>query len=146
NSSNQREVTMKRALIAVASVGILAPAAWVVEANAQYGAPAPAYSAAPAYGPSQTYAPSRRYARRAYRRSARAPQPSGGNLVYTPVPGPPPYGVAGKAYAGQRWGRGGWHGGPGPRRRGNKCVEHVALNRVYAFQKDSPPPKGGARR
>jgi hypothetical protein len=63
---------MKRVLIAVATVGVLAPAAWVVEANAQYGAPAPAYSAAPAYGPSQTYAPSRKYARRAYRRSARA--------------------------------------------------------------------------
>src|SRR5215831_20275937 len=79
----KREVTMKRVLIAVATVGVLAPAAWVTEANAQYGAPAPAYSA-PAYGPSQTYAPSRKYARRAYRRSARAPRPSGGNLVYTP--------------------------------------------------------------
>src|SRR5215470_19563265 len=32
---NQREVTMKRALIAVATVAILAPAAWVTEANAQ---------------------------------------------------------------------------------------------------------------
>jgi hypothetical protein len=64
---------MKRALITIATVGILAPTAWVGEANAQYmgGAPAPAYSAAPAYGPSQRYAPSRRYARRAYRRSAR---------------------------------------------------------------------------
>ena len=39
---------MKRALITIATVGILAPTAWVGEANAQYmgGAPAPAYSAA----------------------------------------------------------------------------------------------------
>src|SRR5262252_3383201 len=106
---------MKRALIAVATVGILAPAAWVVEANAQYGAPAPAYStAAPAYGPSQRYAPSRRYARRAYRRSARAPQPSGGNLVYTPGSGPPPYDVSRQAYAAQISGPWEWRAGPGP--------------------------------
>jgi hypothetical protein len=30
---------MKRALIAIASVGILAPTAWVIGANAQYGTP-----------------------------------------------------------------------------------------------------------
>ena len=138
---------MKRALIAVATVGILAPAAWVVETNAQYGAPAPAYStAAPAYGPSQRYAPSRRYARRAYRRSARAPQPSGGNLVYTPGSGPPPYDVARQAYAGQSSGPWEWHAGPGPMRRGNKCVEHVDLNRGYGFQKDCPAPQRAARR
>jgi hypothetical protein len=39
---------MKRALIVIASVGFLAPTAWVVEANAQYGAPPPAYSQPPA--------------------------------------------------------------------------------------------------
>jgi hypothetical protein len=39
---------MKRALIAIASVGILIPAVWAVEANAQYGAPPPAYSQPPA--------------------------------------------------------------------------------------------------
>src|SRR5262252_8357723 len=116
---------MKRALIDVASVGILAPAAWVVEANAQYGAPAPAYSAAPAYGPSQTYAPSRRYARRAYRRSARAPQPSGNNLVYTPGSGPPPYEVPRQAYAQQGSGPWEWYGAPGPNKRGSMCVTHV---------------------
>src|SRR5262245_46339254 len=63
---------MKRALITIATVGILAPTAWVAGANAQYGAPAPAYGPAPAYAPAPTYAPapaygpSRRYARRAY--------------------------------------------------------------------------------
>ena|SRR2546423_9718413 len=66
---------MKRALIAIATVGILAPASWVVEANAQYGAPAPSPApgdaAAPAYAPAPAYrnGPSRRYARRTYRRS-----------------------------------------------------------------------------
>ena len=35
---------MKGALIAVATVGILTSASWVVEANAQYGAPAPGYA------------------------------------------------------------------------------------------------------
>src|SRR5262249_50906981 len=68
---------MKRALITIATVGILAPTAWVAGANAQYGAPAPAYAPAPtyapgpAYAPAPAYGPSRRYARRAYRRSAR---------------------------------------------------------------------------
>ena len=70
---------MKRALITIATVGILAPTAWVAGANAQYGAPAPAYGPAPAYAPGPAHAPapayrsgpSRRYARRAYRRSAR---------------------------------------------------------------------------
>ena len=38
-----------------------------------------------------------------------------------------------------------WHAGPGPMRRGNKCVEHVDLNRGgYGFMKDCPAPKGGA--
>jgi hypothetical protein len=125
---------MKRALIAIASVGILAPTAWVVEANAQYGPPAPAYSAAPAYGPSQTYAPSRRYARRAYRRSARAPQPSGGNLVYTPGSGPPPYDVSRQAYASQSSGKWEWHAGPGPKKRGAMCITESDPTRGYGFQ------------
>jgi len=126
---------MKRALIAVATVGILAPAAWVVEANAQYGAPAPAYStAAPAYGPSQRYAPSRRYARRAYRRSARAPQPSGGNLVYTPGSGPPPYDVSRQTYAAQSSGPWEWHAGPGPKKRGAMCITESDPTRGYGYQ------------
>jgi len=125
---------MKRALIAVATVGILAPAAWVTEASAQYGAPAPAYSAAPAYGPSQTYAPSRRYARRAYRRSARAPQPSGGNLVYTPGSGPPPYEVSRQTYAQQSSGPWEWHAGPGPKKRGAMCITESDSTRGYGYQ------------
>jgi hypothetical protein len=146
----QREVKMKISLIAIASVGFLTSTAWVVAANAQanihpnvypgntgerYGARAPGYAPAPAYGPS------RRYARRAYRRSARAPQPSGGNLVYTPGSGPPPYDVPRQVYAAQSSGPWEWQAGPGPMRRGNKCVEHVDLNRGYGFMKDCPAPK-----
>jgi hypothetical protein len=52
---------MKRALITIAAIGILAPAAWVAGANAQYGSPPPSYGPAPAYGPSQAYNPSQRY-------------------------------------------------------------------------------------
>ena len=54
---------MKRALFAIASVGIVATAVGVEAANAQYGAPAPAYNPPPAYGPSPTYTPSPRYTR-----------------------------------------------------------------------------------
>jgi hypothetical protein len=53
---------MKRALFAIASVGIVATAVGVEAANAQY-APAPAYTPPPAYGPSPTYTPSPRYTR-----------------------------------------------------------------------------------
>src|SRR6516225_11564959 len=128
---------MKRALITIATVGFLAPTARVVAANAQaninpnvypsnmgerYGARAPAYG------------PSRRYARRAYRRSARAPQPSGGNLVYTPGSGPPPYDVSRQAYAQQSSGKWEWYGAPGPTKRGNMCVTHVDPLRGYGFQ------------
>jgi hypothetical protein len=34
---------MKRTLIAIGSVGILAPTAWVMGANARYGSPPPGY-------------------------------------------------------------------------------------------------------
>jgi len=44
---------MKRVLITLATVGILAPTAWVAGANAQYGAPAPA---GPGYAPAPAYA------------------------------------------------------------------------------------------
>ena len=54
---------MKRVLFAIASVAIVATAVGVEAANAQYGAPAPAYNPAPAYGPSPTYTPSPRYTR-----------------------------------------------------------------------------------
>ena len=52
---------MKRALFAIAGVGVVAMAVAVEAANAQYApAPPPAYTAPPAYGPSPSYSP-RRY-------------------------------------------------------------------------------------
>ena len=134
---------MKGALIAVATVGILTSASWVVEANAQYGAPAPGYGPAPAYAPAPAYGPSRRYARRAYRRSARQtygtpPGTYGGNLAYTPGSGPPPYDVQRSASANQPWE---WHGAPGPNRRGNMCITHTDPLRGYGYQAACPPAK-----
>jgi hypothetical protein len=138
---------MKRALITIATVGILAPTAWVGEANAQYmgGAPAPAYSAAPAYGPSQRYAPSRRYARRAYRRSARQtyaarqnygapPAVYSGNTAFTPGSGGPPYAVTPQSYAANSAQPNEWYAAPGPMRRGNMCVTHTDSMRGYGYQ------------
>ena len=137
---------MKCALIAIAGVGIVAAAVGVEVANAQYGSPAPpAYSPPPSYSPSPTYAPSPRYTRRAYRRSARAPQPYGSNLVYTPGSGPPPYDVPRQVYAAQSSPQWEWQAGPGPSRRGNRCVEHVDINRGYGFMKDCTAPKTARR-
>jgi hypothetical protein len=132
---------MKRALITIAAIGILAPAAWVAGANAQYGSPPPSYGPAPAYGPSQAYNPSQRYTRRAYRRSAG--QPSGGGLVYTPGSGPPPYDVPRQATAQGPWE---WHAGPGPSKRGAMCVTHTDIGRGYGYQEPCPPPKKTAGR
>jgi hypothetical protein len=96
---------MKRALITMAAVGILAPTAWVAGANAQYGAPAPAYAPAPTYAPVPAYGPSRRYARRAYRSARRTygaqtygtrgapPATYAGNTAFTPGSGGQPYAV-----------------------------------------------------
>src|SRR5215831_16946431 len=101
---------MKRALITIATVGILAPTAWVAGANAQYGAPAPAYGPAPTYAPAPAYGPSRRYARRAYRRSARQtygappgapPAVYAGGTAFTPGSGGQPYAVTHRTYAAQ---------------------------------------------
>jgi hypothetical protein len=80
------------------------------------------------------YAPSRKYARRAYRRSARAPRPSGNNLVYTPGSGPPPYDVSRQVYASQSSGSWEWHAAPGPNKRGNMCITHTDPMRGYGFQ------------
>ena len=55
--------------------------------------------------------------------------------IYPPTPG------ARGAPQAQPWE---WHAGPGPMRRGNKCVEHVDLNRGYGFMKDCPAPQGAA--
>jgi hypothetical protein len=139
---------MKRALITIATVGILAPTAWVAGANAQYGAPAPAYGPAPAYAPGPAYAPapaygpSRRYTRRAYRRTARqtyrAPPNYGappavyaGGTAFTPGSGGPPYAVTPGSYAANSAQPNEWYG---PMRRGNMCTTHVDVNRGYGFQ------------
>ena len=135
---------MKRALIAIASVGILAATVGVEAANAQYGSPPPpGYGPSPAYAPSQTYAPSQRYTRRAYRRSARQTY---GGTVYTPGSGPPPYSVSAQTYAAQSSGPWEWHAGPGPRKRGGMCVTDVDINRGYGFQAACPAPQGSAPR
>src|SRR5262245_47414082 len=129
---------MKRALITVATVGILAPAAWVVGANAQQMSPASA--------PSQTYtrsqmAPTQAYAQRRVRRSARrapAAAPGGapaaaapGGAAYAPGSGPPPYAVQGQAYAQKPYE---WHAAPGPNKRGNMCITHTDPLRGYGYQ------------
>jgi hypothetical protein len=54
---------MKRALVAIASMAIMATAVGVEAANAQYAPTPPAYTPPPAYGPSPTYTPSPRYTR-----------------------------------------------------------------------------------
>jgi hypothetical protein len=72
---------MKRAVFAIASVGIVATAVGVEAANAQYAPAPPAYTAPPAYGPSPTYTPSPRYTRRS------PPTPYGGpGYGYGPGP------------------------------------------------------------
>jgi len=70
---------MKRALFAVASVGIVATAVGVKAANAQYAPAPPAYTPPPAYGPSPTYT------RSAYRRY---PPTRYGGAGYGYGPGP----------------------------------------------------------
>jgi hypothetical protein len=134
---------MKRALITIATVGILAPTAWVAGANAQYGSPAPpAYSPPPAYNPSPTYAPAPRYTRRAYRRTARqtyrAPPNRGappavyaGGTAFTPGSGGQPYAVTPRTYAAQSAQPNEWYG---PMKRGNMCTTHVDVNRGYGYQ------------
>jgi hypothetical protein len=127
---------MKRTLIAIASVGVLIPAAWVVEANAQQMSPASPPSQA--YAPSQM-APTQAYAQqRRVRRSARyarrgAPRPNGG-VVYNPGSGPPPYDIQRSASAGAGGAPFEWHAAPGPNRRGNMCVTHTDPLRGYGYQ------------
>ena len=119
---------MKRALIAIASVAVLVPAAWVVEANAQ--------QMSPASPPSQAYAPSQMAPTQAYgqqrtaRRYARR-SPSNGGVVYTPGSGPPPYDIQRSAQANAPFE---WHAAPGPNRRGNMCITHTDPLRGYGYQ------------
>ena len=54
---------MKRALVAIASMAIMATAVGVEAANALYAPAPPAYTPPPAYGPSPTYMPPPRYTR-----------------------------------------------------------------------------------
>jgi len=37
-----------------------------------------------------------------------------------------------------------WYAGPGPVRRGNKCVQDVDSTRGYGITKDCPPPQAAA--
>ena len=37
-----------------------------------------------------------------------------------------------------------WPAGPGPVRRGGRCVVDVDINRGYGFMKDCPAPQGSA--
>src|SRR5262249_54965609 len=133
---------MKRVLITIATVGILAPTAWVPGANEQYGAPDPAYAPAPAYAPGPAYAPAPRYARRAYRRTARQtygaesypcapPSVYAGGTAFTPGSGGQPYAVTPQAYAAQSAQPNEWYG---PMKRGNMCTTHVDINRGYGYQ------------
>ena len=110
---------MKRILIAVASVGILVPAAWMTEANAQQMSPGPAPSQA--YAPSQM-APTQPYAQRRVLRSARrAPARTVANARADAAPGGANYPYK-------------WYAAPGPNRRGNMCVTHTDALRGYGFQ------------
>ena len=128
---------MKRTLIAMASVGVLIPAAWVVEANAQQMSPAspPSQAYAPSQmAPTQAYAQQRRVrrsARYARRGSPYRGSPSNGGLVYNPGSGPPPYDVQRSAGAGAPFE---WHAAPGPNRRGNMCITHTDPLRGYGYQ------------
>jgi hypothetical protein len=133
---------MKRALIAIASVGLAAAAIGVEAANAQYGAPAPAYGPAPSYAPGPAYAPAPRYARRAYRRTARQtyraqtypgapPAVYAGGTAFTPGSGGQPYAVTPQSYAAQSAQPNEWYG---PMKRGNMCTTHVDINRGYGYQ------------
>jgi len=110
---------MKRALIAIASVCVLVPAAWVVEANAQQMAPASPPSQA--YAPSQM-APTQAYAQqRRARRYARRGSPSNGRVAASSANAPFE-----------------WHAAPGPNRRGNMCITHTDPLRGYGYQAACP--------
>ena len=37
-----------------------------------------------------------------------------------------------------------WHAGPGPVRRGGRCVADVDVNRGYGYMKDCPAPQAAA--
>jgi len=123
--NQQTEETMKRALITIATVGILAPTAWVAGANAQYGSSPPPRPSA-ASNPSQGY--SAQSTSRASRRSAR--QTPSAATANTPGSGPPPS----QAYAQASQGHFTWYASPGPMKRGNECITNVDSTRGYGFR------------
>ena len=145
---------MKRALITVATLSILASTGWVVEAKAQANIDPNVYPrhAGERYGVrGPAYGPSRRYARRAYRRSARQtyraqtyggagapPTMYSGNTAFTPGSGPPPYAASTSSYAANSAQPYEWYAAPGPNRRGNMCITHVDSLRGYGFQSACP--------
>src|SRR5215471_3408193 len=118
---------MKRALITIATVGILAPTAWVAGANAQQMSPAQAYA-------QRTV---RRSARRAPAAAARQnygapPAVYAGNTAFTPGSGGPPYAVTPGSYAANSAQPNEWYAAPGPMKRpGNMCVTHTDSLRGY---------------
>ena len=136
---------MKRVLITLATVGILAPTAWVAAANAQANIDPNVYTRnmGERYGAAPAYGPSRRYARRAYRSARRTygaqtygtrgapPAVYAGGTAFTPGSGGPPYAVAPRTYAAQSAQPNEWYG---PMRRGNMCTTHVDINRGYAYE------------
>jgi hypothetical protein len=112
---------MKRALITIATVGILAPTAWVAGANAQQMSPGPAPSQAHARS---QMAPTQAYAQRRVRRSARR----------APAAAAPAASVPAQAYAQASQGHFTWYASPGPMKRGNECVTNVDALRGYGFR------------
>ena len=132
---------MNRALIAIASVGILAPTTWVMTANAQQMSPG---SAPPqAYARSQM-APTQTYTQRRVRRSARrapaAAAPAGtayaaapaGTARRAPAAAVPRGTVADTAPGGAAYPYK-WAASPGPKKRGNMCVKDVDALRGYGY-------------
>jgi len=134
---------MNRALITIASVGILAPTAWVMAANAQQMSPrAPAPPQA--YARSQM-APTQTYTQRRVRRSARrapaaAAAPAGtayaaapaGTARRAPARAVPRGAIADTAPGGAAYPYK-WAASPGPKKRGNMCVKDVDALRGYGF-------------
>src|SRR5262245_16538433 len=112
---------MKRALITIATVGILAPTAWVAGANAQYG-PSPPPGPSAASNPSQGYSAPQN-TRRVSRRAARQ-TPSAATANTPPS----------QAYAQASQGHFTWYASPGPMNRGNECITNVDSTRGYGFR------------
>jgi len=125
---------MKRALITIATVGILAPTAWVAGANAQQMSPGPAPSQAHARS---QMAPTQAYAQRKVHRSARrapAAAAPAGTARRAPAAAAPAASVPAQAYAQASQGHFTWYASPGPVKRGNECITNVDALRGYGFR------------